>query len=209
MTYNTKVYREQGGATMVVASGGAIRIEAGGTINGLTNGLPGNLASGSIDLGPYLFSARKMSSAENFATGALHITTTGNPSLEVNSTVDGAGYLNWASADVTAIQLPPVDMPNDLATGGGLRIDLYGESVGTGTASDAAAGFDVRCWSGQGDTEMGATHPNFTSTPGYQTVAVASGDLTTGPLTIRLVPQAHAGRPFRLQGGRLRYTRSS
>jgi hypothetical protein len=209
MTYNTKVYRKQGGAEMVIASGGTLTLEAGAVVNGLSHSLSGNLASGTIDLGPYLLSARKMSSAENFATGALHITTTGNPSLEVNSTVDGAGYLNWASADVTAIQLPPISMPADFAPGGGLRIDLFGESVGTGTASDAAAGFDVRCWSGQGDTEMGATQPNFTSTPGYQTVALASGDLSTAPLTVRLVPQAHAGRAFRLQGGRIRYNRTS
>jgi len=42
MTHNTKVYRKQGGAEMVVASGGKITVEAGGSIEGV--GVLGNVA---------------------------------------------------------------------------------------------------------------------------------------------------------------------
>lgn len=211
MTFNSKVYREQGGSTMVFASGAVAKFEAGAQISGLglSGVLPGNLASGTIPLGAHLFSARKLSSAENYATGAIHLTTTGNPSLEHTSTADQSAYISWASGQTVGLKLPPVAMPADLATAGGMRIDLYGRTAGTATANDASAQFDVRCWSGVGDTEMGTTHANFTSTPAWQSISIASGDLTTNMLNITLVPQTHAGRELRLYDMRARYVRTS
>lgn len=229
LTYQPKVYREQNASALVVASGGTIRTEPGGVISGATatgsfvfatgeiesSDLKGNLASGTIPLGAHLFAARELASAETLSSGSTAPTlffgglllSDTTPSLNLVSSGDQAFYLNWASANVDGIKLPPVAMPADLATAGGLSVDLFGESVGTATAADAKAAFDVRAWAGVGDTEMGATHPDFTSTPGWQTVSIASGDLTTNVLNLTLVPEAHAGRAIRLYDMRIRYTR--
>ena len=212
--YQTKVYRKQGGNEMVVASGGTLTLEAGAVMSGLglAGVLPGNLAQGTIPLGQHLFAARQLASAETLSTGVTAIITASadSPQLALTSSGDQSLYLNYASAVVSGIKLPPVAMPADIATAGGLTIELFGECVGTATAADAAMGFDVRCWSGIGDTEMGATHPNFTSTPSWKGITVASGDLNaTANLNITLVPSAHAGRALRLYDMRARYTRSS
>lgn len=221
----TNVYREQGGATMVVASGGSLRFEAGSTfelatgvtVKGLGANLPGNLASGTIDLNNHLFNARELASAETFASGSTapaaffygQLGPDTTPVLNLTASGDQSWYLSWVSGNVDAIKLNPIALPVDLSTAGGLTIELKGESIGTGTASDAAAAFDIRCWSGVGDAEMGASHPNFTSTPTWQGITIASGDLTTGLLNITLVPLTHAARALRLYGARARYVRSS
>lgn len=225
MTFNSKIYREQGGSTMVVASGGSVRFERGSTfelatgvtVKGLGANLPGNLASGVLDLNSQLFHARELASAETLSSGSSAPTlffygqlgpdTT--PVLNLTSSGDQSMYLNWVSANVDGIKLDPIALPVDLSTAGGLTLELKGESIGTGTASDAKSCLDIRCWSGVGDTEMGATHPDFTSTPSWKGITVASGDLTTGLLNITLVPQAHAGRGIRVYGARARYLRTS
>ena len=217
-TYQPKVYREQGGNTMVVASGGKIRIEAGGVFD--TSGatgiihardLAGNLGNGYMPLGSHLFNSFKLSSAENFpATGVLRLTTTGTPVLALVSSGDITEDINWASAVVVAIKLPPIALPVDLSTAGGLTLELYGETMGTASATDAQDCFDIRCWSGIGDTEMGITHPNFSSTPSWQGITIASGDLVVGaPISVLLNPQPHALRPIRLYDMRARYVRST
>lgn len=223
--YVTNVYREPGGATMVVASGGSLRMEPGSTfematgvtVKGLGANLPGQLASGQMDLSPYLFHAREVASGETFSSGSTataaffygQLGPDTTPVLNMTSSGDQSWYLNWASAVVDGIKLDPIVLPNDLSTAAGFTVELKGESIGTGTASDAAAGFDIRCWSGVGDTEMGSTHPNFTSTPSWKGITIASGDLTTGALNITLVPSAHANRAIRVYAMRGRYARSS
>ena len=203
-------------STMVVGANALIDLSAGGvgtlvlaTGEIAASDLAGNLASGYIPLGAHLFRSQKMASAETLATGigAQLLTTTGDPSIELTSTGDQSAYLNYTSAIVVGLKVPPIAMPHDLATAGGMTIELFGESVGTATAIDAAEGFDVRAWAGIGDTEMGATHPNFTSTPAWQGITIASGDLTTTILNITLNPQAHANRAFRVYDMRARYTR--
>ena len=176
--------------------------------------LPGALAQGYIDLGPYLIGARELASAETLVAGTSDtargfITANTTPAIALVSSGDQAFYLDYASAIVTGIKLPPIFMPGDMSTAGGMTIGLYGESVGSGTASDAQAGFDIRCWMGIGDTEMGSTHPNFTTAPTLQTISLTSGNLTTTVLNMTLVPQAHANRPIRLYGGRITYTKKT
>lgn len=214
----TGIYKDQHAgrsATMHFDEDGHLDLTSGSVA------LPGALGQGFIDLSPYIFGARQLASAEQFIAGSSAETafwggilyggtaTAGTPAMVLNSSVDQAFHLNYASAVVVAIKLPPIFMPGDMSTAGGLTIGLFGESVGTGTASDAAAGFDIRCWAGIGDTEMGATHPNFSSTPSLQTISIASGDLTTDVLNITLVPSAHAGRAIRLYGGRITYTKKT
>ena len=203
MTFNSKVYRKQGGAEQVVASGGTVTFEPGSTVAGFPYTYP---------LGPWLFSARQLASGETLTTGigpAIITSSADNPQLGLTSSGDQSMYLSWASAQVAAIKLAPIAMPEGLSTAGGFVVELKGESIGTATAADAAAGFDIRCWSGVGDTEMGATHPNFTSSPSWKGVRIASGDITTGPLNVTLVPSAHAGRAIRLYDARIRFNRTS
>jgi hypothetical protein len=175
--------------------------------------LAGNLKNGYLALGPWLMAARQLASAETLATGvAPFITASAGdaPPLALTSSGDQSFYLNYASAVVAGIKLPPIAAPVDLSTADGMTFELYGESIGTGTASDAAAAFDIRVWSGIADTEMGSSHPNFTSTPSWQGITVASGDIVGGaPFNITLVPLAHAGRAIRLYDMRGRYVRSS
>lgn len=212
------VYMKQGATAMVVASGGTISIEPGGTIDGLTNGLPGNLSSGSIPLGAQLFSARELASAENFASGSTAPTAffmgilgpDTTPAMSINSTVDQSFFLNWASANVDTIRLPPVALPADVATGAGLTIELFGEMTGSATAADAVQAFKINVWSGIGGSNLGATHPDFTTTPSYKGITVASGSVVPNtPLNITLTPQTHAARAIRLYDARIRYKRTS
>ena len=215
--------------TMVVDASSRIRVQSGGLIDGATatgsflfapgeiesSDLGANLRVGTIPLGGHLFAGRKLASAETLATGLAGqlLTTTGDPSIELTSSGDQSAYLNYASAIVVGLKLPPIALPRDFSTAGGLTLELLGESVGTGTASDAAAAFDIRAWAGLGDTEMGSSHPNFTSAPTWQGVTLASGDVlapTTdiaATINVTLTPLAHAGRAFRVYDMRARYTR--
>jgi hypothetical protein len=218
-SYQSKVYRSQGSSALVVASGGSLQLEPGAQVTGLgaAGVLPGNIASGTIDLGPHLFAGREAASGETVSSGSTapayffggFILPDTSPAFTLTSSGDQSFYLNWTSANTDGLKLPPIAMPADLSTAGGMSIDLYGESVGTATAADAKSCFDVRCWAGIGDTEMGATHPDFSSAPSWQSITIASGDLTTTVLNVTLVPQAHAGRAIRLYSMRARYTRTS
>ncbi len=212
-----KVQHASGSQNMIVASGSTFDLQ-GGTINAAAGRItmPGSLAIGYMDLSAHLFTARQLASGETLASGSsapsaffggLLMPDGVTPSLALLSTVDRISRLSWTSAQTAAIKLPPIAMPGDLATANGLTLQLYGESIGTGTASDAEAGFDIRCWADVGDTEMGATHPNFTSTPSYQGITLSSGDVTTGVLNVILVPSAHAGRAINLYGMRASYTK--
>jgi hypothetical protein len=206
--YNTKIFRRQGGAEMVFSSGSTLQFDPGVTINGW----PGH-----IDLSPNLFKGYELSSGETLASGSSAPTyffygqlgpdTT--PVLNLTSSGDQSEYLSWVSANVDAVKMLPFAIPTDLSTAGGLTIELKGEVTGSATAADAAQGFDIRCWSGVGDTEMGATHPNFTTAPSWKGITLSSADLTTGMLNITLVPQTHAGRALRLYGARARYSRKT
>ena len=185
-------------------------------VNGLTNAI-GNLATGTIDLGAHLFAARELSSGDNFASGStaptmffegvLGVDTT--PAFSNLTSGDQTFALTWASNNTDTIKLPPIALPADFSTAGGVRVDLLGESIGTGTASDAIAAIQVRAWCGIGGADLGSTHPNFTSTPSYQTVSLSTGNLATTVLNLTLTAQAHAGRPIRLYGLRVRYTRTT
>ncbi len=211
-TYNARVYMKQGATELVIDNGGTLTLAAGSVVNGMLV-----VATGSIDLGPYLFAARELSSGDNFASGStaptmffegvLGVDTT--PAFSNLSSGDQTFALTWASNNTDSIKLPPIALPVDFSTAGGLRVDILGESIGTGTASDAIAAIQVRAWCGIGGADLGSTHPNFTSTPSYQTVALSTGNLATTVLNLTLTAQAHAGRPIRIFGGRVRYTRSS
>ena len=179
--------------------------------------LPGTLAKGYINLGPLIFSAHEMASAEKLTSGtsapayfwAGMLDTDTTPSIDTLSTADPIFRLQWVSANVDSIILPPIALPDDLSTAGGMTIDLFGEVVGTATAADAIQAFKINARMGVGDTEMGATHPNFTSTPSYKGITITSGNMSTDQLSIILTPQTHAARAINLYGGRISYTKKS
>lgn len=219
---HSKIYKTQGATAQVIAAGGTLDV-AGGHVN-LASGrvtMPPSLAKGYIDLGPYLMNSRQLASAEQFIAGTSAETafwggilvgngaTAGTPALALTASGDQSLYLNWASAVVAAIKLPSIAMPGDMSTAGGITVNLLGENVGSASAADAKMCVDIRAWMDIGDTEMGATHPNFTTTPSYKGVTLASGDVSTGVLNLTLVPEAHANRAIRLYGGRVEYTKKT
>jgi hypothetical protein len=216
----SKVYKTQGATAVIAASGGTFKLD-GGAANFASGRvtMPPALAKGYLDLSAYLMGARQLASAEQFIPGTSGEIafwggvlvgaggTAGTPALVLTASNDQSLYLNYASAVVVGIKLPPIALPGDLSTAGGLTISLYGETVGSASAADAKDAFDIRAWFDIGDTECGATHPDFTSTPAFKSVTVASGDVTTGILNITLVPEAHAARAIRLYGGKMEYTK--
>lgn len=225
-TYQSKVYRKQGGREQVVASGGTLTLEAGSTLKSegvvdLSSAavtLPGSLGRGYMDLGDKLFGARQAASGETISSGSTAPTLffggllmpDGAPALKMLSTADPILSLQWASAIVVPVALPPISLPEDLSTAGGLTIELFGEAVGTATTAYANQSFKINARSGVGDTEMGATHPNLTTTPSWKGITLASGDINaTAPLNIILTPQTHAGRQLNLYGMRASYTKKT
>ena len=211
----TGIYKAQHtgrGTTMVVDAAGSIDITSGKIQ------LPGSLGRGYIPLGPYLFVARELSSGEAFASGTtasgmffggllLNETT---PKMALNSTDGQAFYLQWIGGNNDGIKLPPIAMPPDLSTAGGMTIDLYGETVGTATAADAIQAIQIKAWAGIGATaDIGTTHANFTTSPTYKSITISSANLTTTVLNITLIPQAHAGRQINLYDGRITYARKT
>lgn len=216
---HSRVYREQGATGIVVASGGRILVEGGGTIrvqgaSGIildasgridaASGsiiLPGTLRQGFIDL--VLGAAWEVSSADS-----LNALTSGtNPSFgRVNAGTDPKARIAWSTA---AGSLDPiqwdVDLPPDVATASGLTIALYAE----GASANATNEVSVGVFFGVGDANAGTTVA-LTSTPGYRTVQVASGDvLPNTPLAVIVTPSGHASGAITLYGGRVIYNRLS
>ena len=208
-------------ASNVLNIAGTLALAAGGAVNAASGSItmPPGLASGHIPLGVNLFNARNAASGETVASGSTAPTAffggllmpDGDPALKFNSTAGRIPMLEWVSALVAAIVLPPVAMPQDFSTAGGLRVELFGESVGTGTASDAISALTIvahfAALTSASDANVGATHPNFTSTPSWQGITIASGSVGTNSLSLILTPQAHAGRAIRLYDARARYTK--
>lgn len=211
-TIQAKVYHTQGASAMFIDAGGTLDASSGAVV------LPPNLRTGHIPLGSHLFNARQLASAEAYASGTSAesffwggvLTNKTTPALSINSTADQTAYLSYASGVVTGIKLPPIALPPDLSSAAGITIGLYGESVGSATAADAISAIQVKAWNGLGGADLGSTHPNFTTTPSWKEVTIASGSVVAGaPLNINLVPQAHAGRAINLYDMRLRYTRTT
>lgn len=210
--YEQHINRE---TTMIVDSSNTIRGD--GTFNFASGRvtMPGSLARGYINLGAHLFGARVAASGETVASGSSAPTAfwggllmpDGTPALKFLSTADPILMLSYASGITTPIALPPISMPQDMSTAGGFTIEIYGETVGTGSASDAADAFKINARYGVGDVEMGSTHPNFSSTPSWQGITLASGNLTTDMLNIILTPQAHAARGWQVYGMRASYAK--
>ena len=209
----TGIYKQQHtgrGTTMVFDADGALDLSAGKVT------FPTAL-QGYLDMGPYLWGARNLASAETLASGSSAPTAfwggllmpDGQPALKLTASNQQAAYLQWTSGNAAGIKLPPITMPVDFTTAGPLSIALYGEVVGTATAADAIQAITVKAYMGPTGTDVGTTHANFTSTPSFKAISIASGSLTTDTLNLTLVPQTHAARAINLYGGKITYTKKT
>lgn len=213
------------------ASSGQLTLAANSTLAGLGKmdlsganiTFPGTLARSYFDLGPHLWGARQLdASGELVASGSTApaaffgglLMPDGAPSLNGFSTANKISLLSWASANVVPIALPPIMMPADLATAGGLTLELYGETVGTASAADAIQAIAIAArfitLTSATAADVGSTHPNFSSTPAWQGITIASGSMNgSGLLSVRLTPQAHANRALNLYGMRGSYAKKT
>lgn len=197
---NAKVYMRQGAAVQVVASGGQILVEPGGSLALSTGaGVSRLWQEKQLDLAGAIVAS---------ASGGTFITASGgNPKYaRVNGTTDPAIAITWTSAagTTTPIYFPPVDVPNNLATAEPVVISLYGE----GASANATNGISVQAFFGIGGTNVGATM-KFTSAPAWVDVSIASGSVGAGVLNVSLAPQAHASGAISLYGARVSYRTSS
>lgn len=212
-----KVGREQGASTFFVASGGTIRVDPGGHINVASGSitLPANLKRGYVPL-DILAARAQTSSGEmigasvsatggnlgNAIGGLLNLNST--PVLNFNSSLNRAPMLSWASAVVTPITFPPVPIPPDFSSAGGLTIHAIAER-----ASDSASGdpLDFRFWANQNATEQGSTGTSMTSTPSEHFVTISSAEAGAHPglWTVGIVPTVHGGNAVRLYGAWIEY----
>ena len=180
--------------------------------------LPGSLGIGYINIGSNLFGGRNAASNETIASGTSAPTAfwggllmpDGQPAMKFVSSADKVFMLQWASAVVAAVALLPVSLPNDMSTAGGLTIEFFGETYGTGSATDAVDALNITPHFGiGGSTALGTTAPDFTSTPSWKGITVASGSVTTNDVSITVWPGAHALRGIQVYGGRISYTKKT
>lgn len=219
MTYQAKVGREQGASAFFVASGGTIRVDPGGHINVASGSitLPANLKRGYIPLD--IFAARALSSAEAFL-GASVSATGGNlanaiggllnanstPTLTMFSTAAMAPQLTWASGVGTAIAFPPVPIPPDFSSAGGLTIHAIAERASDNASNNV---LDFRFWANQNATEQGTTGTTISSTPGEHSITVAASEAGGHPgvWSFQLVPGTHTNNAVKVYSAWAEYDR--
>ena len=116
MSYNAKVYKKQGGAELVVASGGKITIKSGGTLeaeSGAVMTLPDialqvgdlALAEGSIIVGNNAGKAVALSAKTTTQILVGNGTTITSVALSGDATMTNAGAVSIANGAVTAAKL--------------------------------------------------------------------------------------------------------
>ena len=222
MTYQPKVYREQGASALVIASGGTLRVEAGGTLN-LASGtlsLPTNLRRGFVPLD--IFAVRTLASGETFqsfnvsASGAaLPTGSVGGligagtiPALAMFSTAAMAPHALWASGEQAAIAFPPVPIPPDFSSAGGLTIHAIAERSSDGASNNV---LDFRFWANVNATEQGTTGSTMTTTPAEYSITVSSAEAGAHPgvWNIQIVPGTHTNNKVRLFSAWAEYDRAS
>lgn len=218
-----RAYRKQGATAFVIASGGALEVEPGGTLNvasGALN-LPPNLKKGFFAFD--LPAARALASAENFidanfsATGVsvgssvgglLHAGST--PKLVMLSSANQMTLVQWASGSVVGIRLPTFVKPPDFDSSSPVKIKLLGRCA---TAS-GNAGFSIKVWDSTNTTNVGSTCASFTASGSVFTshsITVSATGLTAYPgvLNVTLVPGAHQNDTIDLSACWLEYTRKT
>jgi hypothetical protein len=211
MTYQAKVYRTQGATAFVVDAGGTLNA-ASGKIT-----LPGNLRRGYWPLD--LFSARALSSAENFL-GASVSATGGNLGnaigglLNVNSTptltMEGTAsnqtaVLTWASGVVTQINFSPIGTPPDFNSATAVTFHALAERASDNASNNT---IDFRAWS-PGTTDLGTTGATLTSAFTEISAAISGLDGHPGVWNFGLAPGTHTNNAVRLRAAWIEWDRAS
>jgi hypothetical protein len=212
MTQNFGVYRKQGATEMVIDTGGTLNA-ASGKVN-----LPPNLKRGFVPLN--LFGARALASGETYnsfqvsATGAaLPTGSVGGllaagtvPFLGAFSTAAKAAVVQWASGSVQAIAFPPIPVPPDFSSAGGLSIHAIAERT-SDNASDNV--LDFRFWANTNASNKGTTGATMTTTPAEYSAAVSSAEAGAHPgsWNVHIVPGTHTNNAVRLFNAWIEYTR--
>ena len=133
-TYNTKVYHKQGGDEIVVASGGAITVESGGSldITSFTNGAPGAGISGGTGT---VFKTSVQRVGDIIKTSIL-IDLTGLASSTTDLDIIGVGASAAYLGQITAARNGTIFSGRmtclEVPAGGADDIDLYSATEATG-----------------------------------------------------------------------------
>lgn len=109
----------------------------------------------------------------------------------VNGATDKALRIFWLVSDVDEVQFSPVYMPPDLDSDKDLTIHLLARMA---AGSVDTPNFDVQVFDGIGDTEMGGTTANLSTTLAELTRTIVAADLSGHPqgfLNVTLTPGAH------------------
>ena len=225
----TRHYGEQhagAGSTKEMASGAVLHLSAGALIDAATatglitlatgainaGHLAGDLASGLI----LLNLAAGLQKTTATASGLVTLLATGNPSYKTPGGTDNNVWpvLRWTSAaGATAnVWLPPVPIPNDYSTAGGMTLHVVGERS-SAQATGGASG-NLRFRTMRPTTSTGTTGStsiiSLTSAPVENTIAIASGALpATGYFVPILDPEGHASGSVDVLSAWLTYTRTS
>jgi len=214
-TYQPKVYRKQGGAEFVVASGGKITLESGATFDdaALTS------RRGFVPLD--LFGLRAIAS-NDFQDEAV-VSTGGSEKASggilaglegavgylkrVNGATDKAARVELKANTTGEFQFGPVALPPDLDDGQPVTVHLLAEMAG---ATDTPT-IDVQAFAGKGDTEMGGATPALSNAIVEKTVTLAAADIPAHPsfLNIILVPGAHTTDAIYLYAAWIEYQRTT
>ncbi len=222
MTYNAKVYREQGASSLIVASGGTIRVDPGGALNVASGSLtlPTNLRRGFIPLD--LFAARALASGENHfgiivnTTGAELGTSVGGllnagsiPALNTFTTAAMASRLYWTSGQQQAVAFPPIPIPPDFSSAGGLSIHAMANRSSDGASNNV---LDMRFWANLNSTEKGTTGSTLaTGGPGEVSIVVSSAEAGAHPGTwnVQIVPGTHTNNKVSVFSAWVEYDKRS
>lgn len=200
--HTTKVYREQGGKKLVVASGGEIEIRSGGVLD--VSAL--QMGKGFIPLD--LFSAQIIGSNEIPDSGNFLDGNTAPEIKRVNAATDKAALINWIANGVEEIQFAPFIYPPDLDDAAAIEVHLLAKMAAGGMDTPVIA---VGYFEGIGDTNAGGNTAALSATLQELTVSIAAGDVGAHPkaATVTLTPAAHANEALELYGAWIEYTRKS
>ncbi len=139
----------------------------------------------------------------------VHLDDTTTPEFaRIDSATDKGLQVLWITGNLDEVAWPEVYMPPDLDSDQDITIHIVGEMSG---GTDTTTSIDVQVFDSSGDTEMGGSTGNFTSTRTEFTVTISAADITGHPLgwlSISLVPAgAHAADTLAIFSAWIEYTR--
>lgn len=169
--------------------------------------------SGGTEIIPLDLGSTRIIVSDDIDTLANHggiLTNDSTPSYaRVSGATDRALRISWLVSDVDEVQFPPVPMPPDLNSGQDLTIHLLARMA---AGSMDTPNFDVRVFDAIGDTEMGGTTANLSTTLAELTRTIVAADISGHPLgflNITLTPGAHntAANTVELYAAWIEYTK--